>query len=157
MIKVFKENHVLKKIVIYKSSQFSYTDFMINMKLVAVGTPPYIYHHLLLHHRHSMWEKNFWYHRLFTRPKFRRKQLSICHLQSRFKYHPHKAYAWSIMSHHLQCIQKQPQLYIRMWFPTTRPCTQQQGIQTLKSVFETTKTIYQLLMTNNHCRNFAKS
>ena len=41
---VLKENHVKIEKVRVSSSKFSYTFVMINMNLLAVVTPPYIYH-----------------------------------------------------------------------------------------------------------------
>ena len=41
---VFKENHVKIEKVRALSSQFSFTVVMTNMKLLAVVTPPSIYH-----------------------------------------------------------------------------------------------------------------
>ena len=41
---VSKENHIYIEKVIALSSQFSYTDVMINMKTLSVVTPPSIYH-----------------------------------------------------------------------------------------------------------------
>ena len=44
MITVFKENHVKIDKVRALRSQFSYTDIIMNMKLLAVVTPRYNYH-----------------------------------------------------------------------------------------------------------------
>ena len=42
--KTLKENHVYIEKVISLRSQFSYIYVMMNMKLLSIVTPPYIYH-----------------------------------------------------------------------------------------------------------------
>ena len=44
MEKLLKENHIKIDKVRALSSQFSYTDVMMNMKILALVTPPSIYH-----------------------------------------------------------------------------------------------------------------
>ena len=54
---VLKENHVYIEKVRTLSSQFSYTVFMMNMKLLSVVTPLYIYHGCST--RKTFWEEKF--------------------------------------------------------------------------------------------------
>ena len=71
-----KENHIQLEKVRAQSSQFSYTDVMMNIKLLAVVTPPSIYHGCSTWK--TFWEEKFTCKENFTLGEFSAMNMKDC-------------------------------------------------------------------------------